>query len=44
MGARQTRTRTVVVTRSRVRSSSNAKGGSKPKRTSKRCPACGRYI
>ena len=44
MGARQTRMRTVVVTRSRVRSSSNTNSGRKQKRTSKRCPACGRYI
>ena len=42
MGARQTRTRTVVVTRSRT---GNTKpSNAKVKKTSKRCPTCGRYV
>lgn len=45
--ARQRITRTVVVTRNRTRTGSRATTTSadrKGRRTSRRCPSCGRYI
>lgn len=42
--ARQRITRTIVVTRSRTRTSGTNNKTSKVKKTSKRCPSCGRYI
>lgn len=45
--ARQTTTRRVVVTRSRARTGSRSTTTSadrKGRRTSRRCPACGRYV